>query len=363
MRILKKDLRNQTIVLRPETPTDLYVLSNVINIGDKVIAKTSRRIRRSGSESRSGEESQRITMVIGVDVEDFAFQESISNRLRVKGKIFEGNEQYLSIGTYHTLNLELSQIITIIKQDWSKYYLQLLDDAVEASKKPVICLIAIDKSEVCIGLLDNFKLDIIMHEKSHIARKRTKEKIRNKQQQTYLDQIAALLSRQVLPLTKNIIIGGPGFSKEELFSFIKSKPTFNDVNVVVAGSVTGGNRVGISELLKMDVIDKIASDFRVLEENNLIDEFFKRMNQGSRDIAYGMNEIEKSASLGAIDTLIVLDTLLRIKETAAQVQVTLKKIEETRGKIVIISSQSDNAKRLNTFGGALALLRYPSSWE
>ncbi|NHJ00678.1 MAG: mRNA surveillance protein pelota [Candidatus Heimdallarchaeota archaeon] len=363
MRILKKDLKNQNIVLRPETSTDLYILSNVINIGDRVIAKTSRRIRRSGSESRSGEESQRITMVIGVEVEDFAFQESISNRLRVKGKIFEGNEQYISIGTYHTLNLELSQAITIIKPNWTKYYLQLLEEAEEASKKPKICLIAVDKAEVCIGILDNFKLDIIMHEKSHISRKRSKEKIRTKQQQTFLDQITDLINRQVLPQTKNIIIGGPGFVKEELYSFLKDKPTFKDVNIVVAGSVSGGNRVGLSELLKMDIIDKIAKDFRFLEEGHLIDEFFKRMNQGSQDITYGLNEVEKLSTSGAIETLIILDTILRVKDSSIQVQQILKEIEKTRGKIVIISSQGENAKRMKTFGGVLALLRYPTSWE
>ena len=126
MRIIKSDLRTNQVVLRAESATDLYILSTIIVNGDKVIAKTSRRIRRSGTEGRSGEESQRITMVIGIDVEGQKFQESVSsNRLRVKGKIFKGPEQHVSIGSYHTLNIGISDTLTIFKSEWSRYYLNM----------------------------------------------------------------------------------------------------------------------------------------------------------------------------------------------------------------------------------------------
>ena len=366
MRVLKTDMKNQRVVLRPETPTDLYVLSNVISIGDHIIAKTSRRVRRSGVEGRSGDESQRITMVIGVEVEDYAFQDSsVSNRLRVKGKIFQGPEQHVSIGSYHTLNLELTRAITIIKPEWSKYYLQLLKEAEEASKKPKICLIAADKAEVCVGLLDNFKISVIAHEKSHISRKLTKEKVRSKQTQSFFEQIAMIISRQVLPETKNIVLGGPGFIKEQLASFLKRKFTKENIIVIVAGSLSAGNRVGLSELLQMDAVDKLAADFQFFEENSLIDEFFKRINQGTNDVVYGFGEIKKIASTGAIETLILLDSLLRGGDgmNPDEVQQLLREVEKMRGKIFIVSSQSENANRMKTFGGIIGLLRYALHWD
>ncbi|MFX1285133.1 MAG: mRNA surveillance protein pelota [Promethearchaeota archaeon] len=366
MRILKLDLKNQRVVLRPENPTDLYVLSNIISIGDHVISKTTRRVRRSGSEGRSGDESQRISMVIGVVVEDFAFQDSsVSNRLRVKGTIFQGPEQHVSLGSYHTLNLELTKAITIIKPEWSKYFLELLKKAEEASKKPKICLIAIDKAEVCLGILDNFNLNVIAHEKSHISRKLTKEKVRSKQTQSFFDRIAMIINRQVLPETNNIVLGGPGFIKEQLASFLKRKFVKQNLNVIVSGSLSGGNRVGLSELLKMDAVDKLAADFQIFEENSLIDEFFKRINQGAADVTYGFAEIKKIASTGAIETLILLDSLLRGVDGSNQdeVQHLLREIEKTRGKIFIVSSQSENANRMKTFGGIIALLRYALHWD
>lgn len=366
MRVLKTDMKNNMVVLRPENPTDLYVLSNIINIGDQIISKTSRRVRRVGSEGRSGDESQRITMVIGIIVEDFAFQDSsVSNRLRVKGKIFRGPEQHVSIGSYHTLNLELTNVVTLIKPEWSKYYLQLLKEAEEASKKPKICLIAIDKDEVCIGILDNYKLDLIAHEKSHIPRKQTKQKIRSKQTQSFFDQIALIINRHIFPETKNIILGGPGFIKERFATFLKEKFPKDSPQIIIAGSLSGGNRVGLSELLQMEAVDKFAADFRIFEEKRLIDEFFKRLNQGASNLTYGINEIKKISNTGAIETLILLDSLLRGDggSNADEIQETLREVEKTGGRILVISSQSENGNQIKTFGGIIGLLRYALHWN
>ena len=366
MRILKTNMKANKVVVRPESVTDLYILSNIIAIGDHIITKTSRRVRRSGSEGRSGEDSQRISMVIGIETEDFAFQDSsVSNRLRVKGKIFQGPEQYVSIGSYHTLNLELTNVITIIKPEWSKYYLELLKKAEEASKKPKICLIAADKAEVCIGLLDNFQLNIIAHEKSRISRKLSKEKVRSKQTQSFFDQIAMIIKRQILPETKKFVIGGPGFIKEQLSDFLKSRFTKEDITIIVAGSLSGGNRIGLSELLQMEAVDKLAADFQIFEENKLFDEFLKRINQGSADVTYGLATIKEIMSTGAIETLILLDSLLKGSSgtNPDEIQKLLREVEKTRGKIFIISSQSENANQIKTFGGIIGLLRYALHWD
>jgi len=360
------DLKNNQVVLRTENPNDLYILSNLILIGDKIISKTSRRVRRSGTDGRSGEESQRVTMTIGIQVEDFAFHDSeVSNRLRVKGKIFQGPEQYVSLGSYHTLNLELSQVVTIIKPEWTQYYLELLKEAEEASKKPKICLIAIEKREVCIGLLDNFQLQVLAQEKSHILRKRGKEKTRSSQVVQFFDKIAEILKRNVLKETKNIIIGGPGFIKEQLASYLKDRYKKEEINIIITGSLSGGNRVGLNELMHDETVDKLASDFRIFEEKRLIDDFLKRLNQGNHDISYGFSNLVQLSESGAIESLVIVDSLLRGEGSISSEEVNnlLKQVEKTRGKILIVAKHSENAKLLQTFGGIIALLRYSIEWD
>ena len=255
MRILKSDLRNNQLVIRPDTSTDLYILSTIIVDGDRVIGKTSRRIRRSGSEGRSGDESQRITMTIGIEVDGQVFQESlVSNRLRVKGKIFRGPEQHVSIGSYHTINVGASDIITLIKQNWSEYFIRVLKDAEKASKKPKICLIAVDKNEACIGLLDNYQIEVVFQDKSGINRKQSKEKTRSVQTANFLDKISNLIQTKILSETKNILIGGPGFIKERLADHLRNLFVKENINVIIGSSLSGGNRIGLFELMKSDWI-------------------------------------------------------------------------------------------------------------
>ncbi len=135
--------------------------------------------------------------------------------------------------------------------------------------------------------------------------------------------------------------------------------------VIVAGSLSGGNRVGLSELLQLEAVDKLAKDFPVFEENRLIDEFFKRINQGTYDVTYGFAEIKKISSTGAIETLLLLDSLLKGGNgiSSIAVQQLLREVEKSRGKISIVSSQSENANRMKTFGGIIGLLRYALQWD
>jgi protein pelota len=366
MRIIKSDLRTNQLILRAESPTDLYILSTIIVNGDRVIAKTSRRIRRSGTEGRSGEESQRITMVIGIDVEGQKFQESVaSNRLRVKGKIFRGPEQHVSIGSYHTLNIGISDTITIFKTEWSKYYLKILKDAEKASIKPKIGLITVDNNEVCIGILDNYQLNVIFQEKSGISRKHSKAKVRKEQSNLFFEKIAQLVQRSIIPETKNLLIGGPGFAKERLSEYLKNMFPKENLNVVIGSSSSGGNRIGIFELMKSEALDKLAKDFQILEEQRYIEEFLRRISKGSGDIAYGYAHIKQIAEAGVIETILLIDYYLHGSKQVpiSKIQEILKNIEQMKGKIVIISSQSDSATQLKTFGGIIALLRYPISWE
>ena len=366
MRILKTDLRTNQIVVRPESPTDLYILSTIIVNGDRVIAKTSRRIRRTGSEGRSGDESQRITMIIGIEVEGQVFQESVvSNRLRIKGKIYKGPEQFVSIGSYHTINVGLSDTVTVTKLDWSNYFLQILKDAEKASQKPKIGLIAVDKNNVCIGLLDNYQLTVSAQEKSGINRKQSKDKTRLQQTNSFFEMISQIVQRNIIPETKNILIGGPGFIKERLTDHLRNSFSKNNLNIVIGSSLSGGNRIGLFELMNSEVIEKLAKDFQIIEEQRSIEEFLKRINQGSMDVAYGYSSIKAIVETGVVDTLLILDTYLHgtEHESFEETQLLLKVVEKTKGKIIIISSHSESASQLKTFGGVIALLRYALSWD
>ena len=93
MKIDKKDLKHNILLITPENLTDLYIVSQIINEKDQVYAFTTRRVRTPGKESREGDKGERIKVYLGIKVLEVEYQDSaVDQRLRIKGKIISGPE-------------------------------------------------------------------------------------------------------------------------------------------------------------------------------------------------------------------------------------------------------------------------------
>ncbi|MEM4105847.1 MAG: mRNA surveillance protein pelota, partial [Thermoplasmata archaeon] len=107
---------DKLIKLRITNMDDLWLLSNFIEKGDIVIGNTFRKIEERSDQIRSKKE-ERIKIRVGIKVEDIEFQE-FTDRLRIKGKIVQGPEEFL--GHYQSLNFSSGDSMEIVKNEWSK---------------------------------------------------------------------------------------------------------------------------------------------------------------------------------------------------------------------------------------------------
>nr|WP_287584001.1 hypothetical protein [Candidatus Borrarchaeum sp.] len=95
-------------------------------------------------------------------------------------------------------------------------------------------------------------------------------------------------------------------------------------------------------------------------ENRLLEELLARLGKEKRNVSYGFDDVKKAAEYGAIETVLVLDELLREfdMEKRKKLEDLLHQIEKARGEIVIISSLHDSGKTLHSLGNIAALLRF-----
>ncbi|MEM4142437.1 MAG: mRNA surveillance protein pelota, partial [Thermoplasmata archaeon] len=121
---------DKLIKLRITNMDDLWLLSNFIEKGDIVIGNTFRKIEERSDQIRSKKE-ERIKIRVGIKVEDIEFQE-FTDRLRIKGKIVQGPEEFL--GHYQSLNFSSGDSMEIVKNEWSK---TLLDELKKSEKENV----------------------------------------------------------------------------------------------------------------------------------------------------------------------------------------------------------------------------------
>ncbi|MEE9152016.1 MAG: mRNA surveillance protein pelota [Thermoplasmata archaeon] len=344
MRVLFENLKASEIKLRLESMDDLWHLFNIIEKGDVVFTMTYRREERKTDKLRP-ERGKKKPMRLGMVVEDIEFHE-FADRLRVHGVIKEGPQD---LGSYHTFNLKDGDNISIIKETWKGHHLKRIDEAVKATKQPLIIFLTMDYDEAEFALLRQSGVQEIARITSVGTGKRYKrsEKIKKEFYKEVLETLEGLINNST-PL----LILGPGFAKEEFFNLGKSQrpELFSNCVLQATGQV---GVAGVQEALKEGIAPQILQNSRVAYETTMVEEMLSEISKEG-NYAYGPKEVENALLAGAVKVLLVTDKLVREKK----VDELLKIASEKKTEIVIINLMHDSGKKLDALGGMGAILRY-----
>ncbi len=349
MRVKILDKKHGIVQVVPEDEDDLWILHTVITKDDLIQARTTREIKNEKQGS-----SHRIPMTIVLRVE-YTEMQPFTRRLRVHGVIVEGPDRYGLKGSHHTLHVEPGTQITIMKPDgWSK---PLLEKLVESQKRlPPLLILAIDYDEYAIGVLVKQGLNILVEKNLELPGKEddTRARILEKK----VSEIVELLYNYASRLGTNIVvIAGPGFVKQEVEKKLREKT--RDLRIYLENTSMGGV-IGLHEVLRRDTLRKVLSDYTSFVAEKILEEFYRLLASNPERIAYGIEEVKTASSLGAIQYLLVLDTLLRSpdEKTRKIVEEILEDTDKTRGKVYIVGSSSPVSTKLGQLGGIIAVLRY-----
>lgn len=344
MRVLKKSLRGPEgeITLVPESVDDLWHLKHLISPGDLVFALTHRKAPASADKLRP-EKLERRPVRLGIRTESVEFATS-SNWLRVHGVIEVGQD----VGSYHTLNLEAGIDVSIVKS-WKRHDLARIEEAVAESRRPKVVIALIEEGEAAIGVLRQFGVETASEIKAGGGKGMGGKGGENRSE--FLDEAAKELARVAVRDSK-VILAGPGFIKEDLKKRIDA--TFPDLAPrIVLCDATAMGVSGFQEVLRRGAIDKILEDSRLGLETTLMEELLREIATDGR-AAYGPAEVREAASIGAVETLMIGDELVRSPE----MDELMRSVSDARGRVVIFSSEFEPGKRLSALGGVAAITRY-----
>jgi protein pelota len=151
-----------------------------------------------------------------------------------------------------------------------------------------------------------------------------------------------------------------GFVKGDFAKFLENEAKDICKSVVDVKSVNNGGVAGIYEALRSGVLLKTMKQMRIAEEAEIIEEILKRLGKGEQNVAYGMEEVENAAQLGAVEKLVLADTTLReaSDEGRLLVEDLMKTVERKGGSIIIVSTEHEAGANLIALGGIAALLRF-----
>lgn len=285
----------------------------------------------------------------------------------------------------------------------NEFFLEPLEHMIEEHE--TYGLAVIDRKEATIATLKGKKVTILNHLTSGVPGKhkaggqsqRRFDRVIDLAAHEFKKRIGDHMNEDFLALEelKGVIIGGPGFTKEE---FVKGDYLNYEIKdkiiATVDTSYTG--EFGIRE-----VIDKsadILNDLDVMHEKKIVQRFLKELIKEKGLAAYGENEVRNSLIMGAVDTLLLSEDLvaihkvlkcpacgeakeLTVKNEAEYSKADYKcekcneslkeessldliddfveKAEEMDTTVEFISSETEEGMQLlRAFGGIAAILRY-----
>ena len=285
----------------------------------------------------------------------------------------------------------------------NEFFLEPLEHMIEEHE--TYGLAVIDRKEATIATLKGKKVTILNHLTSGVPGKhkaggqsqRRFDRVIDLAAHEFKKRIGDHMNEDFLALEelKGVIIGGPGFTKEE---FVKGDYLNYEIKdkiiATVDTSYTG--EFGIRE-----VIDKsadILNDLDVMHEKKIVQRFLKELIKEKGLASYGENEVRNSLIMGAVDTLLLSEDLVAIHKVlkcpacGETKELTVKneaeyskadyrcekcneslkeessldliddfveKAEEMDTTVEFISSETEEGMQLlRAFGGIAAILRY-----
>jgi protein pelota len=355
VKIIQKDLKKKFVKLIPTSEDDFWHLYNIIYEGDELYAYSSRAIKSEVEYSRP-KSAERISAFIGIKVKNITWDKFLG-RLRIQGVICHAPEK-IPNGVHHTITISLNKPITIVKENWPKHILKRIKKSTK-SEKPII-VVSIDDENFAIAKTKQYGVDIKVEERIKLPGKRNPE-FRKKTINEYFKRISSSINQIWSVSNSPIIILGVGFLKNDFATFLRKEETIISRSIVDIKSVNNGGSSGIFEALRSGVLLKASNKLRVIEETEIIEEVMKRLGKEEKTISYGIKSIKKAIISGAVDKLIIADSLLResLEDDRVKLDKLMIEVEKHKGRISIISTEHEGGTKLLSLGGIVALLRFP----
>ncbi len=359
MKILDMDIKHNQVTVTPEFLDDFWVLCNVIQRGDIVYSRTTREVR-FGERYERPEKGRRISLVLGIKVESVSWDRML-NRLRIHGIVCDAPDEIGALGSHHTLNITLNTSLKIIKERWLEYHVEQLKRASEKGIMPIIVM-NIDDEGYCAAVLRSFGPEIVTEEKISLPGKHVEEerlRILNEMFKSALKTLEGLISSVGGP----IVILGLGFVKNSFVKFLEENAPAIREKIIDIKSVNSSGSAGIYEAVRSGILARALRHARIIEEAEAVEEVLRRLGKGRGDIAYGLSDVERAVSMGAVEEMLITDEMFResSSEEISALEKLIHEVEEKGGKARIISAEHEAGLKMKSLGGIAALLRYPLS--
>jgi len=369
MKLIQKDIDKHSsgsVTLVPEEAEDMWHAYNLVAVGDSLRSTTIRKVQ---TESATGStSSNKVRTMLTVKIEDIDF-DTAACVLRVKGRNITEN-QYVKMGAYHTLDLELNRKFQLAKHEWDSVAIERIEQACDATQHADCAAVVMQEGLAHVCLLTSSMTLVRAKIETNIPRKRKglcgqHDKGLNR----FYDQVMQAVIRHVnFDIVKSVLIASPGFVKDQFYEYLfqtalklDNKALLENKSRFVLVHSSSGFKHALKEVLQDPAVSMKLADTKALSEVRCLDDFYAMLQNDANRAFYGLKHVEYANEAQAIETLLLSDELFRANDVAQRKRYVglVDSVRENAGDVKIFSSLHVSGEQLGQLCGIAAILRFP----
>lgn len=373
MKIVSRDIdKNGTgsVTLIPEEAEDMWHAYNLVCVDDTLRSTTIRKVQNESATGSVSVNKVRTTLTIRIESIDFDTQGCV---LRVKGRNIEEN-QYVKMGAYHTLDLELNRKFTLGKQEWDSVSLERIEMACDPTQHADLAAIVMQEGLAHLCLITPNMTLVRAKLETNIPRKRKGScSQHDKGLNRFYDQILQAILRHInFDVVKCVLVASPGFVKDQFMEYMLQQAVKMDYKVILENKSkfvmchsSSGFKHSLREVLEDSALASKLADTKATSEVKALDEFYQMLQNDPNRAFYGIKPVEKAAEQQAVEVLLISDELFRAQDLKKRKRYVrlVDTVKEACGDVKIFSSLHVSGEQLGQLSGVAAILRFPMEDE
>ncbi|KAI0840358.1 hypothetical protein F5Y06DRAFT_238222 [Hypoxylon sp. FL0890] len=364
------ELGEGSVTLLPTEPEDMWHANNLIGPEDIVKAHA---IRKVTTETKTGSTmSERVHTNLTIRVTSTFFDPGAS-QLHVSGTVIVENN-FVSLGQYHTLDLELNRPFTLWKKyGWDSVAKETLADALKQDKEGAVAAVVMQEGIANICLITEYRTILKQRVESTIPKKRSSSTEQDSGMKRFFDKTLSTLVRSIdFSIPRPLLLASPGFVAGDFKKYISEEGARRADKALIAMAKeatvvhsSSGHLHSLNEILKSSEVLATMKDMKFSKETRYMDDFFDKLKKDDGRAWYGTGPVEKAVREGAVGrgggVLLVNNSLFRSQDIATRRRYVamVDKVKEDGGEARILSSDHESGQRLDALGGIAAILTYP----
>ncbi|CAH3108787.1 unnamed protein product [Pocillopora meandrina] len=367
MKLIAKNFEKDSsgsVVLVPDEAEDMWHAYNLIAVGDHLRSTTIRRVQTESATGSVSSNKVRTTLCIAVARVEFDTQACM---LRINGRNVQEN-QYVKMGAYHTIDLELNRKFTLIKEYWDIIALERVEMACDPAQHADLGAILLHEGLCHICLVTSSMTIVRAKIDMNIPRKRKGFcGQHDKGLFKFYDAIIQGILRHInFEVIKCILVASPGFVKDQFCDYMFQQAVKNDWKAIIDNKSkfllahsSSGHKHSLKEVLADPTVTARLADTK---KNRCFGEIVQIFNRASViSSLISVTHVEKANEALAIETLLVTDELFRSTDlpTRKRYVKLVESVKENGGEVRVFSSLHVSGEQLGQLSGVAAILRFP----